>query len=113
MSTTHVTVLERIGSLYKMLFEHSGYGEMSVEIRFLRKHEKEVLIKCGKQYRYIVPCNCPANEDCSCCESGNDTGRENKHHNRKPPAEIKAASHPQSGNVNRPLQEDNGQSPGE
>ena len=56
MPSSHDAVLARIEELYRMLFAHSGYGEMSIEIRFLRKHEKEVLIRCGKQYRFIVPC---------------------------------------------------------
>jgi hypothetical protein len=60
MASTHEAVLARIEELYRMLFAHSGYGEMEIEIRFLRKHEKEVLIKCGKQYRFIVPCDTPA-----------------------------------------------------
>lgn len=69
MASSHETVLARIEDLYKMLFAHSGYGEMSLEIRFLRKHEKEVLIKCGKQYRFIVPCDCPTSETGPCSES--------------------------------------------
>jgi hypothetical protein len=64
MPTDHEKVISRIESLYHMLFSHSGYGEMSIEIRYLRKHEKEVLIKCGKQYRFIVPFEC-TNNDCT------------------------------------------------
>lgn len=66
MASTQAAVLARIEDLYQMLFAHSGYGEMSIEIRFLRKHEKEVLIKCGKQYRFVVPCNSPPSEACPC-----------------------------------------------
>jgi len=78
MPSTHEAVLARIEDLYRMLFEHSGYGEMEIEIRFLRKHEKEVLIKCGKQYRFVVPCDCPSGEVCPCHESrgGAETGME-------------------------------------
>jgi hypothetical protein len=66
MPSSHDAVLARIKTLYEMLFEHSGYGEMQIEIRFLRKREKEVLIRCGKQYRFIVPCECVCEE----CEDG-------------------------------------------
>jgi hypothetical protein len=66
MASTHEEVLARIENLYHLLFEHNGYGEMGVEIRYLRKHEKEVLIRCGKQYRYVVPCDCPASKRCAC-----------------------------------------------
>ena len=55
MVATHEIVLRRIEDLYRMLFSHTGYGEMAIEIRYLRKNEKEVLIRCGRQYRYIVP----------------------------------------------------------
>lgn len=79
MPTSHEAVMARIESLYRMLFEHSGYGEMSIEIRFLRKHEKEVLIKCGKQYRFVVPCDCPRDEDCSRCAPQGVPGRERKY----------------------------------
>lgn len=58
MPSTHEAVLARIKSLYEMLFSHNGYGEMSIEIRYVRKREKEVLIRCGKHYRYVVPCDC-------------------------------------------------------
>jgi hypothetical protein len=58
MATTHEVVLARMEELYRMLFSHSGYGEMAVEIRYLRKNEKEVLIRCGRQYRYVVPYQC-------------------------------------------------------
>jgi hypothetical protein len=27
---------------------------MSVEIRFLKRGQKEILIRCGKDYRYVV-----------------------------------------------------------
>ena len=69
MASTHEEVLARIETLYHLLFEHNGYGEMSVEIRFLRKHEKEVLIRCGKQYRFVVPCDCSERGRCSCSET--------------------------------------------
>ena len=55
MNAENQQVLKRVESLYQMLFEHRGYGEMTIEMRYLRKREKEVIIKCGKQYRYIVP----------------------------------------------------------
>ncbi len=55
MPSSNEAVLARITSLYEMLFAHDGYGEMTVELRYLRKREKEVIIRCGKQYRYVVP----------------------------------------------------------
>lgn len=71
MPATHEAVVAKIADLYRMLFEHSGYGEMTVEIRYLRKKEKEVLIRCGKQYRFVVPFDCGHGDDCGC---GGDCG---------------------------------------
>ncbi len=88
MPSSHEAILARIESLYHMLFAHSGYGEMSIEIRFLRKHEKEVLIKCGKQYRFVVPCDCPAGETCPCHESGGNKGSESNVERAGRPPEL-------------------------
>jgi len=54
--TIHDThdVKEKIIQLYDELFRHNGYGEMRVEMRFLRRGEKEIIIHCGKEYRFVV-----------------------------------------------------------
>ncbi len=56
MSTLEMNkeVLEKITELYASVFEHDGYGEIKVEMKILRRGQKEVIIHCGKQYRYIV-----------------------------------------------------------
>ena len=71
MPSSNEAVLARIENLYQMLFDHNGYGEMTIEIRYLRKKEKEVLIRCGKQYRFVVPCDYleNAHDNCLCQES--------------------------------------------
>jgi hypothetical protein len=90
MASTHEAVLARIEELYRMLFAHSGYGEMEIEIRFLRKHEKEVLVKCGKQYRFIVPCDTPADAVRPRHESGRGTDdQKEKQRGRGAPAGTK------------------------
>lgn len=50
----HAEVLEKIVQLYEELFLHEGFGNMSIEMKFLKKGQKEVLIKCGKDYRFVV-----------------------------------------------------------
>jgi hypothetical protein len=50
----HDKVLERIIALYGELFRHDGHGTMRLEMRFLKKGQKEVLIHCGKEYRFVV-----------------------------------------------------------
>ena len=51
---TNEIVLAKITELYDALFRHNGYGEMRIEMRFLKKGQQEVIIHCGKQYRYVV-----------------------------------------------------------
>ncbi|MDZ8118897.1 hypothetical protein [Pontiella agarivorans] len=54
MADCHEQVKKRINVLYNMLVEHDGYGEMSIDFRILKRGQKEVIIRCGKQYRYVV-----------------------------------------------------------
>lgn len=50
----HGTVLGKLEALYRDAFEHDGYADIRVEIRILRRGQKEVILHCGKQYRYVV-----------------------------------------------------------
>lgn len=50
----HAPILERLFALYRELFLHDGYGAMRVEMRFLKKGQKEILVICGKEYRFVV-----------------------------------------------------------
>lgn len=54
MTDCHEQVKKRISALYNMLIEHDGYGEMRIDFRILKRGQKEVIIHCGKQYRYVV-----------------------------------------------------------
>ena len=54
MTHSNDDVLDRINKLYSMLFRHEGYGEMRIEMRLLKRGQKEVIVHCGKQYRYVV-----------------------------------------------------------
>ncbi len=47
-------VLEKVHELYHSLLEHDGFGELRLELRILKFGQKEVIIHCGKQYRYVV-----------------------------------------------------------
>ncbi|MBV1883663.1 MAG: hypothetical protein KUG82_18635 [Pseudomonadales bacterium] len=47
-------VHKKMLSLYEEILNHEGFGEMRVEVRILRRGQKEVIIHCGKQYRYVV-----------------------------------------------------------
>jgi len=54
LSKEHDDVLEKLFSLYRDLFLHNGYGALRVEMRFLKKGQKEILLICGKEYRFVV-----------------------------------------------------------
>ncbi|MBT9172720.1 MAG: hypothetical protein DDT21_01106 [Syntrophomonadaceae bacterium] len=64
MAQTNEMVLAKMRQLYETLFRHDGFGEMRVEMRILKRGQKEVVIYCGKQYRFIVdyPEQRPASE---------------------------------------------------
>ncbi|MDD5328492.1 MAG: hypothetical protein PHX38_00675 [Sulfuricella sp.] len=47
-------VLSRFVRLYEDVFAHDGFGEIRVEVKILRKGQKEIIIHCGKQYRFVV-----------------------------------------------------------
>ncbi len=51
---TNKDVLDRFQNLYEGLIAHDGFGEMRLEFRILKRGQKEVVIHCGKQYRFVV-----------------------------------------------------------
>jgi hypothetical protein len=54
VTQTNDRVLAKMREVYEMLFRHDGFGEMRVELRIMRRGQKEVIIHCGKQYRFVV-----------------------------------------------------------
>ncbi|AFS78280.1 hypothetical protein Curi_c12690 [Gottschalkia acidurici 9a] len=60
MGSTNKDVVSKISSLYSEIFEHDGFGQMTIEVKILKKGQKEILIHCGKQYRFVVdyPSSC-------------------------------------------------------
>lgn len=57
MAAKNEEVLSKISELYRSLFNHDGFGEMRVEIKILKRGQKEVIVHCGKQYRFLVDYN--------------------------------------------------------
>jgi hypothetical protein len=53
-TTTHQGVMEQFAKLYEEVFSHDGYGDIRLEMKILRRGQKEVIIHCGKQYRFVV-----------------------------------------------------------
>lgn len=54
MSTTSSSAKKCLLSLFDELVGHDGFGNLKVEMRILRRGQKEVIIDCGKQYRFVV-----------------------------------------------------------
>lgn len=53
----HQKILAKIQTLYSELFFHDGFGELRIEMKFLKKRQKEIIIRCGKDFRYVVDYN--------------------------------------------------------
>ena len=51
---TNSDVKKKIVELYDDIFTHDGFGEMRIEMRILRRGQKEVILHCGKQYRFVI-----------------------------------------------------------
>lgn len=45
---------KQLEMLFDDLLRHDGFGDLRVEVRLLKRGQKEVIIYCGKQYRYVV-----------------------------------------------------------
>lgn len=54
LETANPAVLAKLGELYREALAHDGFAELKVEMRILRRGQKEVILHCGKQYRYVV-----------------------------------------------------------
>jgi hypothetical protein len=59
-SKSNNQVLSKLNELYREAFAHDGFAEIRVEIRILRRGQKEVILHCGKQYRFVVDYALPA-----------------------------------------------------
>ena len=50
----NAVVKSHICSLFDELAQHDGFGTLVVELKLLRRGQKEVILHCGKQYRYVI-----------------------------------------------------------
>jgi hypothetical protein len=47
-------VKSKLLELVDDILAHDGYGDIRVEVRILKRQQKEVILHCGKQYRYVI-----------------------------------------------------------
>ena len=51
---TNKDVKAKLSKLYDEIFAHNGYGEIKIDMRILKRGQKEIIIHCGKQHRFVV-----------------------------------------------------------
>ncbi len=54
MTAKKTLVKAHLLSLFDELFAHDGFATLTVEIRLLKRGQKEVILGCGKQHRYVI-----------------------------------------------------------
>jgi hypothetical protein len=54
LSREHDRIMKKLLELYADLFLHDGFGNISIEMKFLKKSQKEIIISSGKDYRFVV-----------------------------------------------------------
>ncbi len=54
MTNTNQEVINKIAELYADLYDHDGFGGMTIDMRILKRNQKEIILKCGCEYRYVV-----------------------------------------------------------
>jgi hypothetical protein len=47
-------VKTKLLELFDDVLTHDGFGEIKVEMRILKRQQKEVILHCGKQYRFVI-----------------------------------------------------------
>jgi hypothetical protein len=51
---TSQNVKSKLLELFDDILVHDGYGEIKVEMKILKRQQKEVILHCGKQYRFVI-----------------------------------------------------------
>ncbi len=47
-------VKNKLNELLDDVLLHDGFGDIRVEVKILKRKQKEVILHCGKQYRFVV-----------------------------------------------------------
>lgn len=64
MSSDHTNVVkQQLLNVFDDAFQHDGFGNIKVEIKILKRQQKEVIIHYGKQYRYVLDYVKPKSKD--------------------------------------------------
>jgi len=44
----------KLDEVLMRLYRHDGYGHCEVDMRILKRGQKEIIIRCGEEYRFVV-----------------------------------------------------------
>jgi hypothetical protein len=47
-------VRAKLLEVFDALLHHPGFGEMHVSMKILKQGKKEVILSCGKEYRFVL-----------------------------------------------------------
>jgi len=53
-TTENDQVKQKLLDLFDEVLTHDGFGEIRVEMKILKRKQKEVILHCGKQYRFVI-----------------------------------------------------------
>lgn len=71
--TSRADCRQRCLELLDQLIDHCGYGDMQIDVKMHKKGRKEVIIRCGRHYRFLVPADISSHAgDNACCGDGGD-----------------------------------------
>ena len=48
------TAKKQLIAIFEDAFKHDGFSDFKVEMKILKRQQKEVIIHYGKQYRYVL-----------------------------------------------------------
>ncbi len=54
LNQTSQDVKLKLNELFDEMLHHDGFGDIRVEMKILKRQQKEVILHCGKQYRFVV-----------------------------------------------------------
>lgn len=54
LQETQALLNNRLLTLLDDIIKHDGHGSLKVDVRLLKRGQKEVIVECGKHYRFIV-----------------------------------------------------------
>ncbi len=74
MANTNQEVINKIAELYGDLYRHDGFGNMTIDMKIHKHTQKEIILKCGCEYRFVVNWEPPVDGDENDLETAHNVG---------------------------------------